>query len=169
MPANLGNSAVATGLEKVSFHDSRFLFFWLSAFPSKKWGGWSESLASKLISKHGHYSWMALCVHPTYGNKADGTQTTLVGAAAGGKSCDSPTRSLPASHQGFLKISSGSIGCQQVTRGFLKISSGSIGCNFQTPGFKDRHELRFLDCHLLVSCVFLGRWLSFSGHQILLL
>ena len=95
---------------------------------------------------------MALCVHPTYGNKADGTQTTLVGAAAGGKSCDSPTRSLPASHQGFLKI-----------------SSGSIGCNFQTPGFKDRHELRFLDCHLLVSCVFLGRWLSFSGHQILLL
>ena len=93
-----------------------------------------------------------LCIHPTYSSKADGTQATRVGAAARGKRCESPTRSPPARHHGLLKI-----------------SGGSIGCNFQTPGFKDRHELRCLDCHLLVSCVFLGRWLSFAGRQILLL
>ena len=143
MPANLENSAVATGLEKVSFHDSRFLFFWLSAFPSKKWGGWSESLASKLISKHGHCSWMALCVHPTYRNKADGTQATLVGAAAGGKSCDSPTRSLPASHQGFLKISSGSIGWQQVTRDFWRSLVAPLGVIFKLLVLKTDTSLDF--------------------------
>ena len=61
-------------------------------------GGVNPWLLNLFLSMDTFPEWL-LCVHPTNSNRAHGTQAALVGAAARGLGCDSPTRSLPASHR----------------------------------------------------------------------
>ena len=71
----------------------------LSCLKSEE-GGVNPWLPNLFLSMDTFPEWL-LCVHPTHSNRADGTQAALVRAAARGLGCDSPTRSLPASHRGI--------------------------------------------------------------------